>query len=317
MALAFEPKPAQTERHDQFEVLARDLGRYAIDVSLPTDQAAGNNRYPVILVVDGNMLFDVVQVAVHGRFTSISPKMLPPSIVVGVGYPPDEGFASFYARRNFDFHGEWTMIDPLGQALQGFFRMLKDAEGKPEMEMRAGGYERFMAFLREELFPSLAARYPIDLTARHTLVGDSSGGRFALRALYDPSSPFRRYLCISASFGAADNEIRKAEADYAATHDDLDADVFICCGSVEIDWEPLPALCRFGSGVTWTAEQFAMRGWSSARLQWEIMNNEDHHSIQARAVAAGLRSVHRVRPGVHDEEIRRRQAEFLASSGSK
>lgn len=70
-------------------------------------------------------------------------------------------------------------------------------------------------------------------------------------------------------------------------------------------------MLRFGSGVAWVAEQFAIRQWPSARIDWEIMSHEDHASIQLRAVAAGLRSVHRQRPGIHDAEIRAVQAARL------
>src|SRR5215471_13940208 len=310
MAIEFEPHPAPSHRHDQFDVVADGLGRYTIDVSLPSGYDREGARFPVVLVVDGNLLFDVARVALHGGFASVG-GMLPSTIIVGVGYPTDEGMASFYARRNYDFHGPWEMTDPLGQQLQGIFKMMKTAEGKPDMEMRAGGYERFMGFLRDELLSSLAARYPIDLSGRHTLIGDSSGGHFALRALYDPTSPFKRYVIISPSFGSAEGAIQKAEADYAATHDDLDADVFICCGRVEIDQEPINAMCRFGSAVTWSAEQFAIRRWPSARIDWEIMNNEDHGSIQLRAIAAGLRSVYRLRPGLDESEIKKTQAAIL------
>jgi predicted alpha/beta superfamily hydrolase len=300
--LEIDPQPATTSNHHQFDVTAEGLGRYSIDVSLPPGYQTSGRKYPVILAVDGNILFDIVQTTVHGRFQSMG-GVLPPSILVGVGYPADEGAASFYARRNYDFHGEWAMTDPLGQILNSIFDGMKKAEGKPEMTMRAGGYRRFMAFLREELLPSLAARYPVDPAARHTLIGDSSGGHFVLRALYDPASPFKRYLCISPGFGSAENAIQQAEADYAAAHTDLDAELFICCGRVEIDQDPIRALCRFGSGVAWVAEQFAIRQWPSARIDWEIMNNEDHASIAHRAIAAGLRSVHRLRPGVHDAEL--------------
>ena len=314
-AIKFEPRPASTDRHDQFEVVADGLGRYTIDISLPAGHDREEARYPVVMVVDGNLLFDAAQVALHGRFMSAG-GLLPPSILVGVGYPADEGMASFYARRNYDFHGPWAMTDPLGLSLHGYFNMMKTAEGKPDMEMRAGGYERFMGFLRDELLPSLAARYPIDLKARHALIGDSSGGHFVLRALYDPASPFRRYVCISPGFGSAEGAIQRAEAEYAAAHDDLDADLFICCGRVEIDQEPVMAMLRFGSGVTWIAEQFAIRGWRSARIDWEIMNHEDHGSIQLRAVAAGLRSVHRLRPGVDEAEVKMAQAAMREALGA-
>jgi hypothetical protein len=195
--------------------------------------------------------------------------------------------------------------------------MLKTAEGKPALEMHAGGYARFMGFLRDELLPSLATKYPIDLSARNILVGDSSGGHFVLRALYDSASPFRRYVCISPGFGSGDGAIQKLEAEYAATHKDLDADLFICCGRVEIDQSPDTAMCRFGSGVTWIAEQFAIRQWASARIDWEIMNDEDHASIQLRAVAAGLRSVFHLRPGVHDAEIKAAQAAMMEAMAAR
>jgi predicted alpha/beta superfamily hydrolase len=308
MTLEFQPKPARHPTHEEFEVVAEGLGRYTIEVSLPPGHETG--RYPIILVTDANILFDLTQVLVHGRSARMM-SAIPRSILVGVGYPIDEGGASYYARRNYDFHGEWAMTDPLGMTLQQMFTMMKTAEKKPELTIRAGGYDRFIGFLRDELLPSLAQRYPVDSNGRHTLIGDSSGGHFVLRALYDSTSPFRRYICISPGFGSTVDGIQKAEAEYAATHDDLDADLFLCCGRVEIDAEPIMAMCRFGSGVTWIAEQFALRQWPSARIQWEIMNNEDHSSIAPRAIAAGLRSVHGLRPGVHDEEIKRATAAML------
>lgn len=310
MSLAFEPFADDTSRIHRFLTTAEGLGRYTIEVSLPPGPLDPAARLPVILVTDGNLFFDVVQSVCHGRMVAAGP-FLPPSILVGVGYPPDEGFASFYARRNYDFHPAWDMTDPMGQIIQQIFGMLKAAERRPELTISAGGYDRFMGFLRDELLPSLAARFPIDLTARHTLVGDSSGGFFALRALYDPRSPFRRIVAISPSFGAADGAIMRAEAAYAAAHQDLDCDLFVCCGANEVAQDRMNALGHFGTGVTWIAEQCAIREWPSARVHFEIMNNENHASVGPRAVAAGLRSVHRCRPGVHDEELRRAQAAML------
>src|SRR6185295_4595652 len=102
MPFEFQPKPAPSQ-HEQFEVESEGLGRYTIDVSLPVGHEQTGAKLPVILVTDGNLLFDIVQTQVHGRFSRMG-TLLPPSVVVGVGYPADEGNASFYARRNFDFH---------------------------------------------------------------------------------------------------------------------------------------------------------------------------------------------------------------------
>ena len=107
MALTIDPRPFVSVRHDQFEVEAKGLGAYLIDVSIPANLAR-DSRLPVILVLDGNLIFDLVQAIAHGRFTEAAGP-LPPAIIVGVGYPAREGFSTYYARRNFDFHGPWEM----------------------------------------------------------------------------------------------------------------------------------------------------------------------------------------------------------------
>ena len=114
MPLDFQPKSVDVPaEHHRLEVTAEGLGRYTIDVSLPIGYEKGDAKYPVVLITDGNIAFDMLQVQVHGSFAKQSP-MLPPCILVGVGYPSDEGSASWYGRRNHDFMGPWEMSDPLG-----------------------------------------------------------------------------------------------------------------------------------------------------------------------------------------------------------
>ena len=294
-----DPKPASAGHHDQFEVVVEGHGRYVIDVSLPAKIEPGV-KLPVVLVVDGNYFFDTVQVTVNGLFAeeagSLGRHFMPASIVVGVGYPKSEGMLSTVVRRNYDFYDPWDMEDPLGRLVSESYKAYAAAEGLPELEVRAGGYEGFMAFLRDDLLPALAEHYPIDLKGRHTLIGHSSGGYFVLRALYDPQSPFSRYVASSAA-GGAPGAIEKAEAAYAADHTDLAADVFLCVGAAELDGIH-GATSRFASTMARAAEQFTQRQWPGGRLTWEIMNNEDHYSIVPRAIAAGLHSVHGTRPAV-------------------
>ncbi len=309
MSLDIDPKPLEIPSCHQFEVSSDGLGRYTIDVSLPAGYDASDESYPVVVVLDGNLLFDVAHSILNGRFAAMG-SLMPPAIVVGVGYPADEGLASFYGRRNFDFHGDWAMTDELGLYLQNIFTNYKTIEGKPELTMSAGGAPRFMSFLRDELLPGLAEQYRVDPDARHTLIGDSSGGHFVLRALYDQDSPFKKYVCISPGFGSASGSIEELEATYAESFDDLDVDLFICAGDQEAE-EGTYALCRIVSGVVWIREQFARRNWPSARVAAEIMNLEDHGSIAPRAIAAGMRFVNQVRPGFHREEIAEKIAAML------
>src|SRR5580698_3303853 len=149
-----DPKPASAGHHDQFEVVADVHGRYVIDVSLPAKIEPGL-KLPVVLVVDGNYFFDTVQVAVNGRFAeetaSLGRHFMPASIVVGVGYPKSEGTLSTVIRRHYDFYDPWDMEDAPGRLVSNTFKAYAASEGLPELEVRAGGYEGFMAFLRDEL----------------------------------------------------------------------------------------------------------------------------------------------------------------------
>ncbi|MBK6721006.1 MAG: hypothetical protein IPG62_14285 [Sphingomonadales bacterium] len=194
MALTIDPRPFVSVRHDQFEVEAKGLGAYLIDVSIPANLAR-DSRLPVILVLDGNLIFDLVQAIAHGRFTEAAGP-LPPAIIVGVGYPAREGFSTYYARRNFDFHGPWEMTDPLGLQLKGLFTSLRNAEGSSghATEILAGGYSKFLSFLRDDLLPGLAAHYPIDLDGNHTLIGDSSGGILPFEPCLTPNRHFQNIL---------------------------------------------------------------------------------------------------------------------------
>ncbi len=293
MTLDIRPAPYHPARRDQFAVNASHRGAYVIDVSIPAGLASGE-RLPVLLLVDGNWTFEVAHAITHGAFATLAADV-PRVVMVGVGYPEREGFAGAYTRRNWDFHGPWDLQDAIGAEMRGVFKNIGGAGAlKP-----GGGYEAFISFLRDELLPGLAQTYPIDLAARHCLIGHSSGGHFALRALFDPHSPFSRYVAISPSLGTAAGEIEAAEAAYAASHDDLAADIFVCAGTAEVAQSRPMGLCAFGGGVTWLVEQLSIRNWPSAKFAWEFMGNESHSSIAPRAIAAGLRSVFRMRPGVH------------------
>ncbi|MBV8933274.1 MAG: alpha/beta hydrolase [Kutzneria sp.] len=273
-------------RRVAFEVNAEGLGRYDIQISLPDGYADSEERYPAMYVLDGNMFFDTVHALVNGTGGQLG-SLMPRCVVVGVGYPADEGAASFYARRNHNFYGPWDMADQVGQVLHTVFDQLKDAEARSDLAISAGGAPRFMEFLRDELQPALAERFRIDEAARHMLIGNSSGGHFVLRAMFDPNSPFRRYVAISPAFGCARGSIEQLESAYAAHYDDLDAEVFLCAGSRETD-NAAHALARAASGVCWLREQFSIRGYPRARIAAEIMPGEHHGLLTARALGRAL-----------------------------
>jgi predicted alpha/beta superfamily hydrolase len=136
-----------------------------IDVSLParyeTDTA---RRYPVVVVLDGE--FEHEGAAAVTRFYAVM-SQLPPLIVVGV--------------RNTD-----RMRDMTPRPVPGF--------RVPPEASNAGGADRFLGFLADELMPHLDRNYRT--TPMRVLVGHSLGGLFALHALAKRPQAFMGYLVM-------------------------------------------------------------------------------------------------------------------------
>lgn len=139
---------------DYFAQPSRATGRtYHIHIRLPPDYAADSaRRYPVVYLLDGDSLFPIL--AANHLFLTLDDK-LPEAIVVGIAYG---GFGPVN-KRSIDYRE----------------RALPDA---PE-----AGAPAFLAFLKDELLPTVEARYRVD-PARRVLFGQSLAGRFVIHSAF-------------------------------------------------------------------------------------------------------------------------------------
>ncbi|HJQ13007.1 MAG TPA: alpha/beta hydrolase-fold protein [Gemmatimonadaceae bacterium] len=135
-----------------------------IDISLPRDYASTTERYPVIVVLDGEFEHNIA--ASIARFYA-STGMMPKAIAVGV--------------RNT--HRTLDMTPP---AVMGF-------TPPPEVE-QSGGAKKFLTFLGDELLPYLDKTYRT--APMRVLVGHSLGGLFALHALALRPGLFTGYVVM-------------------------------------------------------------------------------------------------------------------------
>jgi len=277
------PAPASFPDIHRFEVAADGLGRYDILVGLPARYDQSDRRYPVVYVTDGQLLFWDSFGAI--RFQSLGAG--PAAIVVAVGYPPDEGLSGWFARRNFDFTpGPWDMTDELGQLLVQHLDSIKAAEGRSDAMMRAGGADRFLAFLRDDLDPAIRATYRVD-DSKPALVGDSSGGCFVLHTVFSGASPFDKYVCVSPTSSLANGAVLRMAESYLSANRNLAARLFLCAGSEEMKTREA-SLMGFVSSVTRLTELLMRVGYPSLELESQIMDGESHLSIFPRAVMQGL-----------------------------
>jgi hypothetical protein len=148
------------------EVLGEERRIY---VQLPVGYARSDQVYPVLVVLDGEWLFELARshVQFYSEFAAMGVE-IPRMIVVGI--------------ENIDRDRDYVPTPDLGTEVQ--FPM-------------AGEAGRFLEFLRNELFPFLETNHRA--AANRTAVGWSFGGLCALYAAVAMPDLFQAYLCMGPS----------------------------------------------------------------------------------------------------------------------
>ena len=171
--------PAILPTSEQHWITSSHTGRrYRIQTTITGPAPEGG--YPVFYTLDGDTLFSIAAMAAHALTTRTGENGVEPMLVVGMGYS-DEAWLNTDARVS-----DYTPHVPDGSAAY-------DPRGRKQ-----GGADRFLAFLKEELEPALAQRFPIDPKAQ-TLFGHSFGGLFTLHTLFTRPDAFQCYIASSPS----------------------------------------------------------------------------------------------------------------------
>jgi uncharacterized protein len=166
---------------------------------------------PVLFLGDPSLLFGT---AVEMIRLLHFYERLPAHLVVGIGYRV----------ANLDVVGDLRCRD---------FTPTVDSIRYPNDDpAMMGGAARFLAFIRDDLKPWVRERYGVD-PDDSTFFGDSLGGLFGTYVLLSEPATFRRYGIGSPTY-SWDNEMMFGhEAEFARTHDDLAANVFVSVGANE------------------------------------------------------------------------------------
>jgi len=148
-----------------------------VQTQLPLEYSdSSTKRYPVVVVLDANFHFPMLAASVR-QYEKAG--LLPPLIVVGVGY---QSFATMDSLRVRDY------LYPAAL---------------PSDELKApGGGESFGQFLSLELLPAIDSTYRTT-TQNRTLLGHSFGGYFALYTLLNQANrkthDFQNFVAASPS----------------------------------------------------------------------------------------------------------------------
>jgi len=223
---------------------------------------------PLILCLDGAWTAGTVRDAT--RIMSMSGEA-PEAIVAGLSFTDDSMGDYLRSRARWFSPTEWVPPEETG---------VKDIG--PEDTGQALTY---LAFIRDQILPRLRTDWRVSET---WLVGHSFSALFGLRALLHEPRLFDKYLLASPSIWWDERTMLDTEADYAATHDDLPARMFLSAGR---DEDALTGFNMCGNVIEMAA-QLESRNYLGLELAHQILPAESHSSTIGAAVSQGLRYLH-------------------------
>jgi hypothetical protein len=221
---------------------------YQVKIRLPEDYASTTKLYPVLYLLDGDHAFamatDIVQYLIYGQH-------IPDLIIASPAYDskklPPEGGKNMRDRDLIPFPTTYNDMTP--------------------------GAGPYLDFFQQELIPFVESNYRVVPNDR-TLWGYSSGGVFALFALFEKPNLFQPYV-IADGF---DDVFLKTEEAYAAQHTDLSVQLCISAPPSDLDSKKLFNLLNG-------------RNFPNFRSEFVQLNDLGHFAISAEGLTKGLVSV--------------------------
>lgn len=282
-AQRLEPRPVPTGRVQSFRFASPSMGvTYSVNVGLPDGwQPDSTRKYPMQVTTDGDWAFPLAFQAI----SSLS-GMIEPLFVVSIGTADDEGEAAHTRRRIYEFSAPWDLKDLFGQGVAEFCVRFKSPEGRC-----VGGAARFLNVIASELIPLIAAKFPVD-TAQLGLFGISAGGHFAAWAMFQPNSPFKKYLISSPAMAYGDGDVFREEARYAADHKDLPVSVYLGAGVLEAGDPDLEGIGKIVSGMSHFAGVLGGRKYPGLKLTVEFHPGMSHVDVMGTSVVRGMRTLY-------------------------
>jgi predicted alpha/beta superfamily hydrolase len=279
-----QTRPVPTGDVQSFTFQSPSMGvRFSLNVGMPSGYKPGDGKkYAALIVTDGDFAFPGVNEAARSLGGAITPLF-----IISVGTSIDEGEGEHTKRRIYEFSPPgWDRKDPFGQAVENYCRMFKSEEGRC-----SGGAGKFLTAIASEMVPLLAAKFPID-TAQLGLFGLSAGGFFASWAIFQPNSPFKKYLISSPAMAYGRGEIFRQEARYAESHKDLPVGIYLAAGVLEAADPQLEGMGEIVSGMSHFAGVLATRKYPGVKVTIEYHPGMGHTDVMGTSVVRGLRTLY-------------------------
>ena len=225
---------------------------YELQIMLPGGFKNSNKKYPVIYLMDSQWDFPLLK-CLYGEhyFDGFVPEL----IVVGV---------------------TWGGVNPNPDSLRA-----RDYTPTKEARLpQSGGADKFLSFMKDELFPFIETNYKGDNNNR-TLMGCSLGGLFTLYALFTHTDMFNGYAAASPAVGWDKEVLYKYEKEFAEKRSAKALRVYMTVGDVE---RGRPTFERFSA-------QMASRNYAFVSLKSKVLENTGHSGTKSETFSRGMQYV--------------------------
>lgn len=257
---------------ETFEIHSHSVdANFLISVSFPFGyHQMADAHFPVLYLPDAwwtfGMATDIARVL-------SADQLIPPMLVVGIGYPGGLGDAIALRVRDMTLRQSDAMERFIAQEV---------AEFGPHPPLTSGGADDFLRFLTEELAPRIERVYRGDPNQR-VLHGHSLGGSFVVDAVFRQPEAFSHYLASAPALFIDDGVSFLNERLYAADHRSVPANLYLAVGLLDA-----PELV---ASVAALEDTLRVREYHD--LRWEVTRFEDqtHRSVMPVVLRDGLRWV--------------------------
>jgi predicted alpha/beta superfamily hydrolase len=225
-------------------------------------------QFPVLFIPDAwwtfGMATDIARVL-------SADQLIPPILVVGVGYPGGLGEAIALRVRDMTLRQSDAVEQFIAQEVAAF---------GPHPPLTSGGADDFLRFLTEELAPRIARDYRGDPNQR-VLHGHSLGGSFAVDAVFRQPEAFAHYIASAPVVMIDDGVSFLNEREHAAHHESAPANLYVAVGLLDSP--------EIVAGVAALQDTLKVREYDD--LQWEVIRYEGqtHRSVMPVVLRDGLR----------------------------
>ena len=278
-----EGKPALLPGATSY-VVHSDIMDFDFEITVQGPPIEWPEPLPVVYATDANYGFGY---AANVNWMLMMGGEIPPALAVGIGYPVGDDIGFVSTRRMYDFSPN-----------RDEFQLGKLAESPlTSTEPQGGGAPDFFRFMSEELWPWLQDNF--NVADDRTYVGDSMGGLFGCYTLFNHHGFFSRYVIGSPWICWNHPLVFDYEQQYAKSHDDLSAIVYLAAGGAEDVLSPtfdpgaaeIFKMAKTEEHTRRLGELLESRSYPGLTLKTMIWEQETHFTVPYALITHGLRYV--------------------------